>query len=75
MNADDADSSEEALLKPDAAIYLRTLQWLGVEPHEAIFVDDKQRNVDAAQALGMRAIVISNPLAVCRQIEQLLDGA
>jgi putative hydrolase of the HAD superfamily len=65
-------SSEEGLLKPDAEIYRRTLQRLGVAPDEAIFIDDKQRNVDAAQALGMHGIVYSTSHAVREHITRLL---
>jgi FMN phosphatase YigB (HAD superfamily) len=70
-------SSEEGLLKPQPEIYLRTLQRLGVAAHEAIFVDDMQRNVDAAKALGMHGIVFTDSVAVREQIGQILssDGA
>ncbi|HEX4208280.1 MAG TPA: HAD-IA family hydrolase [Ktedonobacteraceae bacterium] len=43
---------EEGISKPDARIYQRALTRLGVQPHEAIFVDDKQCNVEAAQCPG-----------------------
>ena len=47
------------MAKPDPAIYLHTLRELDVEPDEALFIDDKQVNTDAARALGMRAILFS----------------
>jgi len=47
------------IAKPDPAIYLHTLRELGVEPADALFLDDKQVNIDAARALGMKAIVFS----------------
>jgi putative hydrolase of the HAD superfamily len=47
------------MAKPDPAIYLYTLRELGVEPEEALFIDDKQVNIDAARDLGMRGIVFS----------------
>ena len=47
------------LAKPDPAIYLHTLKELAVRPEEALFLDDRQVNVEAAQALGIRAIVFS----------------
>ncbi len=47
------------MAKPNPAIYLHTLRELNVEPDEALFIDDKQVNIDAARALGMRAIVFS----------------
>jgi putative hydrolase of the HAD superfamily len=44
------------MAKPDPAIYHLVLNKLGVRPEEALFLDDKLLNVEAAQALGMKAI-------------------
>jgi putative hydrolase of the HAD superfamily len=44
------------MAKPAPAIYLRALQELGVRPEEALFLDDKPVNVEAASALGIQAI-------------------
>ncbi len=41
--------------KPDEAIYQHTLKELDVAPEQALFIDDKRVNVEAAQKLGMRA--------------------
>ena len=54
------------IAKPDSAIYHYALEKLGTRPEESFFVDDKQVNVDAARALGMRSIVFST-------IERLRD--
>jgi FMN phosphatase YigB (HAD superfamily) len=48
------------MAKPDPAIYYYTLQKLGVLPQETLFLDDKMINVEAAQALGMKALQFSN---------------
>ena len=47
------------MAKPAPAIYLRALEELGVRPAEALFLDDKPINVDAASALGIQAILFS----------------
>jgi putative hydrolase of the HAD superfamily len=47
------------MAKPDLAIYRHTLAKLGVRPEEALFLDDKLVNVEAARALGMQAIQFS----------------
>lgn len=47
------------IAKPDPAIYRYALEQLGVEAGEALFVDDKPINVEAARALGMKAVVFS----------------
>ena len=52
-------SYELRIAKPDAAIYRHTLKELGVRPEEALFVDDKQVNIDAARALGMKGSVFT----------------
>jgi 2-haloacid dehalogenase len=48
-------SGEVKLLKPDPAIYYLALDRFGLHPREALFVDDRQINVDAARAVGMAA--------------------
>jgi FMN phosphatase YigB (HAD superfamily) len=42
------------IAKPDAAIYLHTLEKLGAKPEQTIFIDDKRVNIEAAQALGIK---------------------
>lgn len=49
-------SSDARARKPDRKIYERLLEAAGYRPHEILFVDDRARNVDAAIALGMRAV-------------------
>ena len=44
------------MAKPDPAIYRLVLDKLNVHPEEVLFLDDKLLNVEAAQALGMKAI-------------------
>ncbi|MBT1180740.1 HAD-IA family hydrolase [Bifidobacterium sp. CP2] len=43
-------SSAERIHKPDPEIYRRAIARFGVDPTHAAFVDDKQRNADAAAA-------------------------
>ncbi|PST48328.1 alpha/beta hydrolase [Bifidobacterium callitrichos] len=43
-------SSAERIHKPDAEIYRRAVARFGVDPAHTAFVDDKQRNADAASA-------------------------
>lgn len=49
-------SAEVRLIKPDPAIYEHSLRGVGVAPSEALFVDDKEPNVQGARAVGIRAI-------------------
>jgi putative hydrolase of the HAD superfamily len=49
-------SAEVRVIKPNPAIYEHTLHGLGVSAAETLFVDDREPNIRAARALGMRAI-------------------
>jgi len=52
-------SYQLGMAKPEPAIYQHTLRELGVEPGEALFIDDRLVNIEAARALGMRGILFS----------------
>jgi putative hydrolase of the HAD superfamily len=49
-------SADISLIKPDVAIYEHSLRGVGVAASDALFVDDKEHNVQGAQAVGMQAI-------------------
>ena len=59
------------LAKPDPAIYRHTLDRLGTRPEETLFLDDKRVNVEAACALGMRALEFTT---IERLREDLIAG-
>jgi epoxide hydrolase-like predicted phosphatase len=63
---------EEGISKPDERIYLRTLERLGMRPEEAVFVDDKIENVEAARRLGMYGIQFQDARQAVREIEVAL---
>jgi putative hydrolase of the HAD superfamily len=48
-------SCELGLAKPDPAYFTHVLDTLGLEPQQALFMDDTRENVEAAAALGIRA--------------------
>jgi putative hydrolase of the HAD superfamily len=49
-------SAEIRTIKPDRAIYEHTMNVLGVDPQETIFIDDREENLAEARAIGIRAI-------------------
>lgn len=53
-------SWQNGYLKPSEESFNDILATLGVKPNEAVFVDDGQKNVDAAKRLGMFGIIFSN---------------
>jgi epoxide hydrolase-like predicted phosphatase len=55
------DSSELGIRKPDPRIFTHTLELLGgIAPERALFVDDFPGNIEAAQALGIRGVLMSD---------------
>lgn len=53
-------SQDLGMRKPDAEIYRHVLEQEGAAPGEAVFFDDNEANVSAAQALGIRAILVTD---------------
>jgi putative hydrolase of the HAD superfamily len=49
-------SADVGLAKPDPKIYALAAERLGLSPDECVFVDDLERNVDAAREAGMHAV-------------------
>ena len=51
-------SHEMRMLKPNPEIYLEAIRRSGHRADECLFIDDSQRNVDGAIAVGMRAVLL-----------------
>ena len=64
-------SATEKVMKPDPRIYQRTLERLGRQPAEAVFIDDFAHNIQAAQALGMATIHFRPGTDVPTELENL----
>ena len=54
-------SAEEGVPKPEPVFYQVVLDRLGIEPDQALFIDDLPRNTLAAEALGIPSIVFTTP--------------
>ena len=66
------DSSEVGLRKPDPRIYALSLERLGVQPSEAVFVDDAPGNVAGAERVGIASVLIGpEPTDVTAAVEAL----
>jgi putative hydrolase of the HAD superfamily len=65
-------SGEVGLHKPDPAIYLLACERLGVEPADAVFVDDLRENCDGAEAVGMAAVLHRDTADTLRELGRLL---
>ncbi len=68
------DSSEIGIRKPDPRIFEHALAQLGaIAPERAIFVDDFPGNIKAADAVGMRGVLMTDDYhEALRVIERLL---
>ena len=62
-------SGEVKLLKPDPAIYWLALDRFRLKPADALFVDDRQINVDAALAIGMAAHLFTDAADLRARLE------
>ncbi|HEV7660635.1 MAG TPA: HAD family phosphatase [Allosphingosinicella sp.] len=62
-------SGEVKLLKPDPAIYYLALDRFGLKPADALFVDDRQINVEGALAVGMAAHLFTDAAGLCARLE------
>lgn len=52
-------SFEANALKPERKIFQYTVEKLGIDPRETIFLDDSQANLDAASELGFRTMLVA----------------
>ena len=69
-------SGEEGLLKPSPAIFEVLTVRYGLDPAETLFVDDAERNVAGAEAVGFRAhrFVDASTLALALAEHGLLES-
>ncbi len=65
-------SAEVGLQKPNPEIFHLALSRLEIEPQEAIFLDDRQKNIDAAQDLGMHGLLFTETQQAIQDITHLL---
>jgi putative hydrolase of the HAD superfamily len=53
-------SYELGVVKPQAEIYRDAITGLGIEPAQALFLDDRQDNVEGSRAVGLRGELYTN---------------
>lgn len=59
-------------LKPDERIFKYAESRLGIKPEETIFIDDSQRNLDAAAALGFGTMLVGEGEEFYDKLQQKL---
>lgn len=64
-------SGVEKVIKPDPAIYRIACARGGFAPHEAVFIDDSEKNVLGARAFGMAGIHFRSPRQLAGELAAL----
>jgi putative hydrolase of the HAD superfamily len=57
--------------KPDPDFYRYILNDEGIEPEDALFVDDFEENVSAAEKLRIKSILFTDAQSLGRQIKRI----
>ncbi|MES2866048.1 MULTISPECIES: HAD family hydrolase [Microbacterium] len=65
-------SHEQGVLKPDARAFERALERMKTTADRVLFIDDNAPNIDAAEALGIRAVLHCDNTATIDAIERFL---
>lgn len=66
-------SYREKLIKPDPAIYQRLFEKYNLIPNECVFIDDLEKNIEAAKKEGMQGIVFVSKQQAMEDLEKLLQ--
>ena len=66
------ESSKVGVRKPEPAFYERACGLLGIQPAEAVFLDDLGINLKPAAAMGMTTIKVTDPDAALAELGRIL---
>lgn len=66
------ESSRVGTRKPDPAFYTQACDELGIEPSEAVFLDDLGVNLKPARAMGMTTIKVEDPEVAITELEAVV---
>ena len=66
------ESSKAGVRKPDPRFYQLACDSLGIEPHEAVFLDDLGINLKPAREMGMHTIKVVDPADALRELEAVV---
>ena len=69
------ESSRVGVRKPDVAFYEIACAELGIEPSEAVFLDDLGINLKPAAAMGMATVKVTDPLVALEELAIHIDVA
>lgn len=66
------ESSVVGLRKPNPKIYQLACEKMGIEPTEAVFLDDLGINLKPAKAMGMRTIKVTSAAQALTELSEIL---
>jgi putative hydrolase of the HAD superfamily len=67
-------SGDEGIIKPDPSAFNLTLEQLGTESAEAVFIDDTREHVEAARKLGIHGIVFTTAERLNSDLKNILGS-
>lgn len=66
------ESSKVGIRKPEPRFYELACELLGIESHEAVFLDDLGVNLKPARAMGMTTIKVEDPDAALDELQRVV---
>lgn len=66
-------SYEVKKVKPDPAIYRILIEKYNIDPKKAVFLDDRQENIEAAQKEGFHTILFKDSEKALKELEKMLQ--
>jgi putative hydrolase of the HAD superfamily len=67
-------SYQEQIVKPDPQIYEILLERYRIDRQNAVFIDDRQINIDGAEAVGLNALLFEGYEKTNEALMRLIDG-
>lgn len=67
-------SFQAGQIKPEPEIYLTLLDKYSIDPQRALFLDDRQENLDAAARLHIHTMLFTSYPETLRNLDFILKG-
>ena len=61
------------MMKPNRDFFHYILNKFQIEPHELLFLDDSERNVEGAKALGIHTIKVDKNMNITNSVIEFID--
>ena len=66
-------SYKDKVIKPDPAIYRLLIERYDLVPENCVFIDDTQKNLDAAEKIGIKTILFTEIGQVRWQLDEIMS--